>query len=204
MPRMRSFPTIRKNNNWKSPLCCFEMSNNIFGRPLTLSLPRVINFNFLFQSSHYITQSFSSWMVGRICIMSLGLKGLKYERWVFRDVQPRPKEPQTHSMLSEQLSSMQLHQWTTWVQHCFFFPCFSSVCFAFLTLKLGYTIHVVWTFIFHSPLLPALLSLLQIPSYRSLLLCLLLYWPNTDLLNIKVNIWVLHKTNAKAAFTPEV
>ena len=64
------------------------------------------NFNFLFQSlireisysmenlaikivclqmkvdwtiiSHYITQSFSSWMVGRICIMSLGLKGLKY------------------------------------------------------------------------------------------------------------------------------
>ena len=26
--------------------------------------------------SHYITRSFSSWMVGRICIMSLGLKGL--------------------------------------------------------------------------------------------------------------------------------
>ena len=26
--------------------------------------------------SHYISQSFSSWMVGRICIMSLGLKGL--------------------------------------------------------------------------------------------------------------------------------
>ena len=27
--------------------------------------------------SHYITQSFSSWMVGRIFIMSLGLKGLR-------------------------------------------------------------------------------------------------------------------------------
>ena len=27
--------------------------------------------------SHYITQSFSSWMFGRICIMSLGLKGLR-------------------------------------------------------------------------------------------------------------------------------
>ena len=27
--------------------------------------------------SHYITQLFSSWMVGRSCIMSLGLKGLK-------------------------------------------------------------------------------------------------------------------------------
>ena len=26
--------------------------------------------------SHYVTQSFSSWMVGRICIMRLGLKGL--------------------------------------------------------------------------------------------------------------------------------
>ena len=26
--------------------------------------------------SHYITESFSSWKVGRICIMSLGLKGL--------------------------------------------------------------------------------------------------------------------------------
>ena len=26
--------------------------------------------------SHYISQSFSSWMVGRICTMSLGLKGL--------------------------------------------------------------------------------------------------------------------------------
>ena len=27
--------------------------------------------------SHYVTQSFSLWMVGRICIMSLGLRGLK-------------------------------------------------------------------------------------------------------------------------------
>ena len=35
--------------------------------------------------SHYITQSFSFWMVGRICIMSLGLKGLKYDGAVHSD-----------------------------------------------------------------------------------------------------------------------
>ena len=34
--------------------------------------------------SHYITQSFSSWMVGRICIMNLGLKGRNSKR-VYRN-----------------------------------------------------------------------------------------------------------------------
>ena len=40
-------------------------------------------------NNHYITQSFSSWMVGRIYIMSLGLKGLT-EPSVYHVHQCRP------------------------------------------------------------------------------------------------------------------
>ena len=68
--------------------------------------------------SHYITQSISSWMVTRMCIMSLGLKGLNVDVWAAASlVIPNKQVELTWCRTSFNCSrSHSLHEWSK--LHC--------------------------------------------------------------------------------------